>query len=140
MSLEIIMETSGRGFVDSRFHSRITFYFPFWVQITLCPINLASQDHYHGSLKDWESSVPLRIQINSVPRPAAHCLPLTHSASRMSHERQPHMLPQASIESGSDWPVCSPLLSSAPYPLIEQMRMRPRGRTINPSVPEPLAT
>lgn len=33
-----------------------------------------------------------------------------------------------------------PFSASAPHPLAIQMRIRPRGRTTNPSVPEPLAT
>lgn len=55
-----------KGSVDSKFHYRITFYYPFWIQITYCFISLASQDHYLGSLKNWKSSVPLRIQIISL--------------------------------------------------------------------------
>lgn len=55
-----------KGSGDSKFHYRITFYCPFWIQITHCFISLASRDHYLGSLKNWKSSVPLRIQIISL--------------------------------------------------------------------------
>ena len=44
------------------------------------------------------------------------------------------------MESGSAQPAWPPYFSSAPHPLAEQMRTRPRGKTISPSVPELLAT
>lgn len=44
------------------------------------------------------------------------------------------------MESSSARPAWPPYFSSAPYPLAEQMRTRPRGKTISPSVPELLAT
>ena len=36
-------------------------------------------------------------------------------------------------------PAWLPLFSSVPHPLAEPMRTRPRGKTVNPSVPELLA-
>lgn len=94
------------GSTDTKFHSRITFYSPFWAPVTLCSVSLVSQDHNWGSLKTEKSTALLGTRINSAPRPEAHCVPLTPSAGTMSRDRRPRVPLSSPAGSSTGRPAC----------------------------------